>query len=55
MEKIGAAPRGHGFAQDVRVKLGQGLTRDNLRAIAFVQEVHQGRILGATVEKVPAN
>jgi hypothetical protein len=55
MEKIGAAPRGHGFAQDVQVKLGPGLARDNLRAIAFVQEVHQGRVLGATVEKVPAN
>jgi hypothetical protein len=55
MLKIGSAARGQAFAQDARVRLEPGLSRDNLRLIAFVQEVHQGKVVGATMEKVPAN
>lgn len=52
MVKIGAAPRGQAFAKDAQIKLEPGFTRDNLRVIAFVQEARQGKVLGATVEKV---
>jgi hypothetical protein len=55
MVKIGTARPGLAFAQDVQVKLEPGLTRDNLRMIAFVQEVRQGRVLGAAVERVLGN
>jgi hypothetical protein len=54
MVKVGTAKRGQRFAQDVQIKLEPGLARDNLRVIAFVQEVPQGKVLGATVEMVPA-
>jgi hypothetical protein len=55
MVKIGTARPGLAFAQDVQVKLEPGLTRDNLRVIAFVQEIHQGRILGAAVQMPQGN
>jgi hypothetical protein len=55
MVKVGTVSRGQAFAQDVEVKLEPSLARDNLRVITFVQEVHQRRILGATVEEVIAN
>lgn len=54
MMKIGMVSPGQAFAQDVRVKLESGSVRNNLRVIAFVQEVRQGKVLGATEEPVPA-
>jgi hypothetical protein len=55
MVKIGTAQHGPAFAQEVQVKLEPGSARDNLRVIVFVQEVHQGRVLGAAVARVPGN
>ncbi len=52
MTKIGTVTRGQGFAKDVQIKLDSGVAADNLRVIAFVQQPHQGKILGATVERV---
>jgi hypothetical protein len=53
MVKVGTAPRGQAFIREAQVKLEPGLSRDNLRVIAFVQEVHQGKVLGAAVELIP--
>jgi hypothetical protein len=55
MTKIGTAPRGQGFAQDAQIKLEAGVARDNLRVIALVQEAHQGKVLGAAMERVQEN
>jgi hypothetical protein len=55
MVKIGTVMRGQAFAKDAQIKLEPGFARDNLRVIAFVQEAHQGKVLGATVEMVPGN
>jgi hypothetical protein len=55
MVKVATLPRGKTFAQEVQVKVEPSLAKDNLRVIAFVQEVHQGKILGATVEPVTKN
>ena len=52
MTKIGAVTSGQAFAKDVQIKLDPGIARDNLRVIAFVQEPHQGKVLGAAVERV---
>jgi hypothetical protein len=55
MVKVGTAPRGQAFTREAQVKLEPGSSRDNLRVIAFVQEVHQGKVLGAAVELIPKN
>jgi hypothetical protein len=55
MVKIGSAARGQAFAHDAQITLEPGLSRDNLRVIAFVQEVHQGKIVGAAMANVPVN
>jgi hypothetical protein len=55
MTKIGSVVPGQGFAQDVQVKIEAGAARDNLRVIAFVQEAHQGKVLGAAMERVTGN
>jgi hypothetical protein len=52
MTKIGTVMRGQGFAKDVQIKLDPGVAADNLRVIAFMQQPHQGKVLGATVERV---
>src|SRR5580698_2551150 len=55
MTKIGTATPGQTFARDLQIKLEPRLTPDNLRVVAFIQEVHQGKILVSTVEMVPGN
>jgi hypothetical protein len=55
MVKVGMTSRGQVFAGDAEVKLEPGLARDNLRVIAFVQEAHQGKVLGAAVDRVPGS
>lgn len=55
MVKAGMVRRGQSFAQDAQIRLEPGLTRDNLRLVAFVQQLHQGKVLGAAVRPVPAN
>lgn len=55
MAKVGTAQPGQAFSHDAEVKLEPGLEISNLRVIAFVQEVHQGKVLGAAVERVPEN
>jgi hypothetical protein len=55
MTKLGAVTSGQAFAKDVQIKLDPGIARDNLRVIAFVQERHQGKVLGAAVERLAGN
>jgi hypothetical protein len=55
MVKAGSVSGGEGFAKDVQIKLEPGLAPDNLRVIAFIQEAHQGKVLGSTVETVERN
>jgi len=52
MTKLGEIRAGQGFNQDIQLKLKSGLNPDNLRLVAFVQEAHQGRVLGATAQPV---
>jgi len=52
MTKVGEIQPGQGFSQDIQLKLKTGLNPDNLRLVAFVQEAHQGRVLGATAQSV---
>ena len=43
---------GQSFAQDVQLKLESGIDPHNLRLIAFLQQPHQGRVMGAAVQSV---
>ena len=52
--KIGVLKLGHIFAQDVQVKLDSGTDPSNLRLIAFLQESHQGKVLGTTMLAITA-
>jgi hypothetical protein len=53
--KIGSVQHGKSFAQDVRLKLEPGTDPHNLRLIAFLQQPHQGRVIGAAVQSVGMN
>jgi hypothetical protein len=50
--KVGTLPQGHSFSRDVQLKLGSGDDPRKLRLIAFVQESHQGRVVGSAMELV---
>jgi hypothetical protein len=50
--KIGRLRKGRVFAQDVQLKLEPRTDADNLRIIAFVQELGQGRVIGAAAQSV---
>ncbi len=52
LKSVGVVHRGQGFAQDVNLKLEPGADKHNLRVIAFVQEKHQGKVLGATMQSL---
>jgi hypothetical protein len=52
MVKVGTFRQGQAFAQDVQLKLPPGTDTRNLRLIAFVQELGQGRVIGAVVQTV---
>jgi hypothetical protein len=53
--KIGSVQHGQSFAHDVQLKLEPGTDPHNLRLIAFLQQPHQGRVIGATVQSVSTN
>jgi len=48
MAKVGSLRPNQAFAQDIELKLAPELVAANLRLVVFVQEAHQGRVLGAT-------
>jgi hypothetical protein len=50
--KVGRLQTDQAFAQDVKLKLDPTTSASNLRLIAFVQELGQGRVIGATVQTV---
>ena len=50
--KIGTLRKGQTFSRDVQLKLETGTDPRNLRLIAFLQEPHQGRIVGAAMQLV---
>jgi len=52
LSKAGSLQEHRTFAQEIQVKLPSDLPNNDLRLIAFVQQVHQGRILGATMQPV---
>jgi hypothetical protein len=52
LTKVGSVDKGKNFAQDVRIKLDSGTDSTNLRLVAFMQEQGQGRVLGATLQRV---
>lgn len=52
MKKVGSIPKEQTFAEDVELKLTPELAAANLRLVAFIQEGHQGRVLGATEQPV---
>ncbi len=49
LTKVGELRQGQTFAQDVRLKIASGIDPGNLRLIAFLQEPHQGKVVGATM------
>jgi len=52
--KVGTVRKGKAFAQDLQIKLDPGVNSGNLRLIAFLQELGQGRVVGAAEQMVPA-
>ena len=48
LAQVGTLKEQQSFSRDVELKLESGADPQNLRLIAFVQEAHQGRVLGAT-------
>jgi len=52
LSKAGSVERGGIFSRDVAAKLDKNIDPSQLRAIAFVQEAGQGKILGAALEKM---
>jgi len=53
LKKIGKLPAGASFDQDFQLKIKSAADPANLRVVAFVQEPHEGRVLGAALEKPP--
>ncbi|HEX8816473.1 MAG TPA: DUF1223 domain-containing protein [Terriglobales bacterium] len=47
LNKDGQLKQGQSVNQDIQVKVDPKLDADNLRIIAFLQEAHQGRVVGA--------
>jgi hypothetical protein len=52
LKDVGILHGGRAFSQDVSLKLEPGADKHNLRVIAFVQEKHQGRVLGVTMQSI---
>ena len=49
LEKVGSLEQGSVFSRDISLPLPKGANPSNLRVVAFVQEVDQGKVLGAAV------
>jgi hypothetical protein len=52
LTKVGSVDAGQSFAQDISVKIEEGIDPARLRVIAFLQEPGPGKILGAALGKL---
>jgi hypothetical protein len=50
--KVGSIQNNQPFDEDVHLKLPSGAPASDLRLVAFVQQAHQGKILGAAMQRV---
>ena len=50
--KIGVLRPGQSFTKDVQMKLEPGVSPQNVRLVAFLQEPAAGRVVGATMQSV---
>jgi hypothetical protein len=55
MTKIGSLQNEQTFAKDVQIKLPSDVPANDLRLVAFVQQAHQGKILGAAMQPISVN
>jgi hypothetical protein len=51
LTKIGKLSKGKTFAQDIQLKLADGVDAKNVRLIAFVQDPGPGKVLGSAMRK----
>jgi hypothetical protein len=54
LERIGVVKQGESLSHDVQLNLDPNSDLHNLRLIAFIQEPHQGKVLGAALVPVSA-
>lgn len=54
LTKVGGLKQAKPFAQDVQIKLDPKWDNNNLRLIAFLQEPHEGKVLGAASSPINA-
>lgn len=50
LTKVGTLRSGQSFGKDVRIKLQPGMSPQNVRLVAFIQEPGAGRVFGATMQ-----
>jgi len=51
--KIGSLRENQSFTRDIQLKFPANTDPSNARLVVFIQEPHQGKVLGATMEPLP--
>jgi hypothetical protein len=52
MAKVGSIQNNQPFVEDIHLKLPPDAPASDLRLVAFVQQAHQGKVLGAAMQRV---
>lgn len=52
LAKVASMQKNQPFAEDIHLKLPPDAPASNLRLVAFVQQTHQGKVLGATMQEI---